>query len=344
MKKRIFLLIFFFLFVLTFNGFSNGNLYGNESIKLINGESSPFYFVVDPKGLYGSNPYTPWFYGRVLDFFKAKSGYEDFMILKPGEEVELGKLSMGLHLVVGFFYESGRNGYPIKVLGIRVWNTKDFKNTYTVEKSPVVITTNMNPSEINIVEARKPSGFKGKETSDIPTIVSFSEGFKPLFFYDESGGRVVKRDLVKSLFWNRGGTALRFVKGYVDYLHKRIELLINARDNFSENTSIFLYVYQVGNPSKNSYTVEIKPIFNGENGGIVLWERGREKPIYIGDVTVSGNSLVGMVAFSMLPWDINSIDVTDIYLELSTAYFNPSKREVEEFVLTTICLKDLQEF
>ncbi len=333
--KRLLLIVLIVTFVYwCFGESGNVNTY---SVSLINADKgSAFYFIVDPKGLYGSNPYAPWFYGKVLSFFRTQLEYQKFntpfRIMKPGESVTLNNLERGLHLVVGFFYSPTSSAYPIKVIAIKAWNGRGSKNEYVVEREPVVIVADR--------------GILMGKWFSVPPLVSFSSGFKPLFYFrGKLSGSMVdnirKETIINARYWSHGGTALRIVKAYVNYSKKRVRFSISARNDFKENTSIFLYIYQGSNSKINDYTVEIKPLFRGKNGGVVLWKREKNTPLYIGDVNVSGNYLEGNVDFSRLPWDMEDIE-DNVYFEISTCYFDVPGNLYEEFPLAVINAKDVK--
>ncbi len=334
--------------------FAEGGGYNGYSVSLINGDrNSSFYFLLDPVGLYGSNPYSPWFYERVLAFFDGKFDGEtvapnrEFRVIQPGKSVMLENLTRGVHLVVGFFYIPNVSLYPIKVTAIRAWDGEGFEKRYVIKREPVVINAragegilrDFTPMASSIGESIPPRWLS------VRSVVSFSLGFKPLAYLKGSllsgvGSNPREESIDSAKYWNYDGTALRLVKACIDYTSRRIGFYISARNNFSENVSIFLYVYEKGE-RLNNYTVEIKPLFRTKNGMILLWERGKEKPRYIGMVNTNGNYLEGSVKFSSLPVNIDSIG-NDVYFELDTCYFDYTRNLYEEYILATIKAGDIE--
>ncbi len=341
MKRIFFVFLILFLFSLYFVFGEAGSFDGYSAILTNADRNEPFYFILDPEGLYGANPYTPWFYGRVLSFFKGQ--YENldskFRVIEPGEAIKINNLLRGMHIIVGFFYNSVGNLYPIKVVSIEAWGDGKEIKRYVVNREPVIIAVAKGSGLLKRFRPEPPK-WRG-----VSSLVSFSYGFKPLFYFTGSfdrnarvGGNPEKKMIAYAHYWAHGGTGLRLVKVYIDSSGKRINFYINSRNNFKENTSIFLYIYKRGSKKINDYTIEIKPLFHMRSGGVLLWERGKGKPLYLGDLKIDGNNLEGSIAISKLPWD----DSENIYFELSSCYFDYTSSIYEEFPLTTIDAKNIE--
>src|SRR5208283_2540239 len=109
------------------------------SVVLQNHENVPFSYVVDPKELAGLTAGSPLMASTVAGYFAAPAEEGAFSSIPAQGEARLTGLSVGTHLLVGFFTEPGTDDFPVRVLTLRADSTVG-ERFYGVFASPAQLT------------------------------------------------------------------------------------------------------------------------------------------------------------------------------------------------------------
>jgi len=310
---------------------------------ITNGDSDPFYFVVDPAGfdkLAIGNPAPV--YEWVSKFFGSTKISVPFDRIDSGETKLLSELYPGTHLIVGFFKRHNSLRYPVKALGLTIKKEISYRTSYILYEEPVLLTVEKNSGILK--------NYFISKTNEIPVVTvpknikqgllaaaSFADSFKPSTF-------TLKKDAVSgvypisnSQFWGKGGTKLVYFK-ILDIKNEKIGLQVYSDEGFSKNLSFFLYIYlHPINKKENTYTLEVKPLFKeSRNGFIILWKKGEKKPLIIGSVNTNGSAMNGEIDLNRLPFSIDDIEKTNLTIDLSSCWFDSSNNSYEEFFLSSL--------
>jgi hypothetical protein len=174
---------------------------------------------------------------------------------------------------------------------------------------------------------------------DIPAMATFSGHYNPFYFSRESGGDRQTLGIDRSLYWSRGGSQLREIKGVL--ADGNLYLSLSSHSPFAEELSVFAYVYdrrETGEP--NSYTLELLPARLDGLGFVALWGADG-KPRQIGELVSSSISLECRIPMQELPAGLAEGDVTGLSIDLTTCYHEASSGTYEEFFFTTIYFEDI---
>ena len=173
---------------------------------------------------------------------------------------------------------------------------------------------------------------------DLPAIARFGDQYSPYYFNREAAGKRETLTLDRSLYWNRGGTQIREIKGTIK--GGSLYLYIGTETNFAPEVSIFAYVHVGRKPGElNRYTLELLPARRKDGGFVALWSRDG-KAAEAGVLVNSSFSLECRIDLSRVPadlasaWGDVSIDVTSCYREAASGTY-------EEFYFTTLYPADL---
>jgi hypothetical protein len=173
---------------------------------------------------------------------------------------------------------------------------------------------------------------------DLPAIARFAERYSPYYFSREAGGTRETLTVDRSLYWNRGGTQIREIKGIIE--GGSLYLYIGTETNLAPEVSIFGYIYVGRKPGEvNRYALELLPARRKDGGFVALWSRDG-KATEAGELVNSSFSLECRIDLSKLPADLVSpsgavsVDVTTCYREAASGTY-------EEFYFTTLYPADI---
>ena len=315
------------------------------SLSVTNGESDPFYFVLDPEGfdeLAIGNPAPV--YEWISEFFKSKGKSVPFSRIDSGETQFLNNLYPGTHLLVGFFKSKNSLRYPVKVLGLTVKKEINYRTSYTLYREPVLLTVPGNKGILKDYFIDKTNEIPvvtvpGNTETDTLASASFSDSFRPSTFTRKRGTESGVYPISNSEFWGKDGTRPAYFK-VMDKKNNKIGIQAYSEKGFSKSLSYFLYLYlNRSKETENTYTVEVKPVFKkSKNGFIVLWEKGKKKPLVIGSVSTEGSFMNGEIDLMKIPFNVTYSDIkkSNITIDLTSCWFNLTKNSYEEFFLSTL--------
>jgi hypothetical protein len=170
----------------------------------------------------------------------------------------------------------------------------------------------------------------------LPAVASFGERYSPYTFAREAGGRRATLPVSRALYWNRGGTRIREIKGVIE--GGSLYVYVSTESNLAPELSIFGYIYSGRTAGEtNRYTLELLPDRRKGGGFVALWSRDG-KPIEVGELVNSSSSLEARIDLSKLPPDLRSADLS---VDVTTCYHEESSGTYEEFYFTTLYLPDL---
>jgi hypothetical protein len=173
---------------------------------------------------------------------------------------------------------------------------------------------------------------------DMPAAARFSQQYNPYYFSREASGKRDTLTIDRSIYWNRGGTQIREIKGFLD--RDALYLYIGTQTNLAPEVSIFAYVH-VGREAgrTNRYTLELLPARRKGGGFVALWSPDG-KAVEAGELLNSSFSLESRIDVSKLPADLVSAG-DEISVDVTTCYFEAASGTYEEFYFTTLYLSDL---
>jgi len=173
---------------------------------------------------------------------------------------------------------------------------------------------------------------------DLPAVARFGEQYNPYYFSREAGGKRETLTLDRSLYWNRGGTQIREIKGLLE--GGNLYIYIGTQTTIAPELSIFGYVHLGRQPGElNRYTLELLPSRRKDGGFVALWSRSGGA-VDAGELANGSVALEGRIDLTKVPADLASargrisIDVTTCYRETASGTY-------EEFYFTTLYLGDL---
>lgn len=173
---------------------------------------------------------------------------------------------------------------------------------------------------------------------DLPAVASFGEQYDPYYFNRETAGRRETLTVDRSVYWKRGGTQLREIKGILQ--EDGLYLCIGAQTLFAPQLSIFGYVHLGRQPGQlNRYTLELLPSRRKDGGVVALWSQDG-KAIEAGELVNSGPLLEGRIDLAKIPPDLASA-AGQISIDVTTCYYEAASGTYEEFYFTTLYLADL---
>lgn len=173
---------------------------------------------------------------------------------------------------------------------------------------------------------------------DVPAVASFGEQYDPYYFSRETPGKRETLTVDRSVYWKRGGTQLREIKGLLE--DDGLYLYIGAQTNLAPEVSIFGYVHVDRKPGQlNRYTLELLPSRRKDGGFVALWSQDG-KAIEAGELANSSSSLEGRIDLSRIPADLASA-AGRISIDVTTCYHEAASGTYEEFYFTTLYLGDM---
>ncbi len=153
---------------------------------------------------------------------------------------------------------------------------------------------------------------------------------QPLASFVDLGEGRETLDLTDSLVWRKGGTDIEWIKGYAD--REELFLAVSAYSVFSEQTSLFLYLYEA-EATVPVATIEIPA--GTANGFVYLWTPARSGPIVVGN-TVSSEFF--LEAQLWRPFIEESLGAEFLSLNANVATGNASAGVWEEFLVARVPL------
>jgi hypothetical protein len=183
---------------------------------------------------------------------------------------------------------------------------------------------------------------------NIPYLANFSWNYNPVYFTRELNGNVANYTIENAYFWKKDGSHIHGIKAFVD--SGILYVYVENHSNYSENFSIYMYIYpEREEKQENSFTLEIIPATefeisqNQDKGGIVLWEKGQEKPVQIGTLRNSYYNMEFSIPVSELPSSLKrSISSVDkLSVDVTTCVSEPDTGMFEEFFFTAIYARDV---
>jgi hypothetical protein len=172
---------------------------------------------------------------------------------------------------------------------------------------------------------------------DQPALARFGEQYNPYYFSRESAGKRETLIIDRSLYWNRGGTLIREIKGQIS--GNELYVYASTQTNLAPETSIFAYVYTGRTPGQlNRYTLELLPSRRKDGGYVALWTR--TGAIEAGELRNSSFTLEARIDLSRLPADL-AADRARLSIDITSCYHEAASGTYEEFYFTTLYLGDL---
>lgn len=328
----------------------NSLLIGESTIAIENAEQFWLYYIIDP-GYLRTYKYTdPNYAHYVLKFFAGSPGSVDFTPLSPGQVHYYNNLTMGEHVLVGFFVPDDKLVFPVKVINIIV-DKETGERRYVVNNttSNISVTTgtglltNFVPDHVtNTQEIIREQAVDNDYTdwSSIPVAAAFSKNFNPVYFNQEVDGSMKTLPIESSLYWKFGGTQLENFKAVLDEFS--CYFYFSTYRNIAEGLIIYMYLYKDREKVQNNlYTIEININGKDRSGIVYLWEKGNPEPVKIGSCTSSGYYLEGRIELHFLPEQVRQELIAKYSFDLTTCYFNKDSRLYEEFFYTTIYFRDI---
>ncbi len=173
---------------------------------------------------------------------------------------------------------------------------------------------------------------------DVPAVARFGEQYDPYYFSKESAGRRETLTVDRSVYWKRGGTQLREIKGVLT--DDGLYLYIGTQAMFAPEVSIFGYVHLGRQPGQlNRYTLELLPSRRKDGGFVALWSQDG-RAVEAGELVNSSSSLEGRIDLARIPPDLASA-AGQISIDVTTCYHEAASGTYEEFYFTTLYLADL---
>ena len=172
---------------------------------------------------------------------------------------------------------------------------------------------------------------------EVPALASFTRYFNPYYFNRETVGTRQRFTIDRSVYWDRGGTRLREIKGAV--AEDAIFFYIGSETNFARELSIFAYIY-ADRRGVNRYTLELMPARTANGGYMALWSHDgavRE----IGSLRNTSFSLECRIPWDELPADFRGPEAGDLSVDITTCYHEAASGTYEEFYVTTLYARDL---
>lgn len=173
---------------------------------------------------------------------------------------------------------------------------------------------------------------------DMPSVARFGEQYNPYYFSREASGRRDTLTIDRSLYWNRGGTHIREIKGVVE--DDDLYLYIGTQTNLAPEVSIFGYLHVGREPGRtNRYTLELLPARRQGSGFVALWSADG-RAVEAGELVNSSFSLEGRIDLSKLPAELLS-GAGEISVDVTSCYYEAASGTYEEFYFTTLYLGDM---
>jgi hypothetical protein len=172
---------------------------------------------------------------------------------------------------------------------------------------------------------------------DIPALAAFTRYFNPYYFNRESGAARQRLTIDRSVYWDRGGTRLREIKGTIG--EEAFFFYIGADTNFARELSIYGYVYE-DRSRRNRFALELMPARTSDGGYVALWSDDGE----VTEVGVLRNTsffLECRIPWSELPSELKGANLRELSIDITTCYYEAASGTYEEFYLTTLYLRDL---
>jgi hypothetical protein len=146
-------------------------------------------------------------------------------------------------------------------------------------------------------------------------------------FVDLGEGRE-ELDLANSLVWQKGGTNIEWIKGFAD--ESELFLAVSSYSVFSDQTSLFLYLYE-DEATVPTATLEVPA--GAENGFVYLWTPTRVDPLVVGNVVSSDFFLEAQVWSSLVATTLGE-EFLSLTVNVSTG--NASAGVWEEFLVARV--------
>ena len=170
-------------------------------------------------------------------------------------------------------------------------------------------------------------------------LATFAESYDPVYFTRESRDGFIVLPIASSRAWGRPGTRLSALSGTLE--NGTFTLVLQSPDGFAKNVSCFFYVFPartVGGAS--TYTFEARPEAGGR-AGVVLWQKGRTVPRFIGTARTEGGQFTWTASADELPAELAKELGPAATLDLTTAWLDETSGTWEEFYFTTFAVADL---
>jgi len=151
-------------------------------------------------------------------------------------------------------------------------------------------------------------------------------------FVDLGAGRE-ELDMANSLVWQKGGTNIEWVKGFKN--DSELFLAVSAYSAFSDQTSVFLYLYEEA-ATVPVATVELPA--GAANGFVYLWTPSRVDPLVIGNVVSSEFFLEAQLWTSLIA---EALGGGFLSLTANVSTGNASAGVWEEFMVARLTLAAL---
>ncbi len=338
------------------------------SVTLLNMEDSWLYFVMDPKDLEGLTAASPLLNSSVSSYFSTESEDFPFTRLTPGGSFDLAGLADGSHLLVGFFARQDRTEFPVRVLTVQV-DKKMGTRFYSIFAEPALFTITRDTGRLAkfegapgepAVAAKAPETAAAAEDKEPKTaeeapavaetpaatvqepieLATYSPSFAPAVFTKESAGDFSVKPIAQAVYWDKNGTRVKAISGL--RTDGAISIDIASDKGFSKEVSYFFYLFGERTLGKeNSLTLEIKPVLEGAEDGIVLlWEKGKQIPTAIGTVKVEGEMCRFSADLGSLPAEAASSLGENASADFTACYFDEGSGVYEEFFYTTLALRE----
>ena len=169
----------------------------------------------------------------------------------------------------------------------------------------------------------------------LPELAFFSADFSPVFFNLEKAGSTESARVSDSLYWGRGGTNVREIKGFTD--RESIYLYLESHTPFSEELSFYIYLYPDREKAmENRFTIEIVTTRGSRESMVLMWEKDRVLPKLIGQVAHSSIMLECRIPIADLPDELSSYDISKASFDVTSCYHARTSGLFEEFFFATV--------
>jgi hypothetical protein len=341
----------------------------SSAVILENQESSPFYYVLDPKELAGMTAGSPMLATKVSDFFAAAAKQDVFTQLAPDAQAKLQGLSDGTHLLVGFFAPEGLNELPVRVVPVQA-DSRMGDRFYAIFADPSLLSVPRGVGRLAqfarpaggapagsaaAQAAAAPQGAGAAQTAvaaqamgaapaqtasaaaatggPLQLLQSF-EKYTPASFTEEKQNVFDVLPIEKSQSWGHTGTRLQGLWGLLSKGDLRIAIAVS--EGFSEKVSYFFYIFPATSPqSTNPLTLELEPRANGIQGACLLWKQGDATAKIIGSVKSEAGTVELDISAAQMSSDILATVGDSPVIDLTAGWFDRAIGTWEEFYYGT---------
>jgi hypothetical protein len=305
------------------------------SVVLQNHENVPFSYVVDPKELEGLTAGSPLMTSTVAGYFAAPAAEGTFSSIPAQGEARLAGLSVGTHLLVGFFTEPGTDDFPVRVITLRADSTVG-ERFYGIFASPAQLTVRRGVGRLSqIAQVPLDSGTTTESApSSLPVVASFGDAYAPAFFTRETRDGFTVLPIEESRSWMQTGTRIASIQEGGNATG--VKLVLNVPGGFSSSVSYFLYVFDTRTAGKeNPLTLEIEPLARTDRGVCILWRKDAAAPRLLGTVKTGATSVELDMGADELASGVLGPAGADSTVDLTAGWYDKALGMWEEFYYTT---------